>query len=115
MGRNTRFVGWGCGFFDFNNDGWPDLLLVNGHAFPEVDGLKIDIQYRERAILYRNDHGKFIDISEAAGPGIQERHSSRGLAFADYDNDGSVEALVNNQNEAPSLLRHGAKAIQSLD
>jgi hypothetical protein len=81
------------------------LLLVNGHAFPEVDRLKIDIHYRERAILYRNNHGKFIDISEAAGPGIMEKHASRGLAFADYANDGSVAALVNNQNEAPSLLR----------
>jgi enediyne biosynthesis protein E4 len=105
LGRNTRFVGWGCGFFDFDNDGWPDLLLVNGHAFPEVDRLKIDIHYRDRAILYRNDHGKFVDISDSAGPGIVERHSSRGLAFADYDNDGSVGAVVNNQNEAPSLLR----------
>lgn len=105
MGLNTRFVGWGCGFFDFDNDGWPDLLLVNGHAFPEVDSLKIDIHYRERAILYHNDHHKFVDISESAGPGILENHSSRGLAFADYDNDGSVEALVNNQNDAPSLLR----------
>ena len=73
--------------------------------FRRSTGLKIDIHYRERAILYRNDHGKFVDISESAGPGILEKHSSRGLAFADYDNDGSVEALVNNQNEAPSLLR----------
>jgi hypothetical protein len=105
LGRNTRFVGWGCGFFDFDNDGWPDLLVVNGHAFPEVDRLKIDIHYRERAILYRNDHKKFVDISESAGAGILETHSSRGLAFADYDNDGSVKALVNNQNETPSLLR----------
>ena len=70
LGRNTRFVGWGCGFFDFDNDGWPDLLLVNGHAFPEVDRLKIDIRYRERAILYRNERGKFVDISESAGPAI---------------------------------------------
>jgi hypothetical protein len=100
MGRNTRYVGWGCGFFDFDNDGWPDLLQVNGHAFPEVDRLKIDIQYREPAILYRNDHGKFVDLSQA----IAGRHSSRGLAFADYDNDGGVEALINNQNEPPSLL-----------
>ena len=88
MGRNTRFVGWGCGFFDFDNDGWTDLLLVNGHAFPEVDRLKIDIHYRDRAILYRNDHGKFVDISESAGPGILERHSSRGRPLRDYDNDG---------------------------
>jgi enediyne biosynthesis protein E4 len=105
MGKNTRYVGWGCGFFDFDNDGWPDLLLVNGHAFPEVDKLKIDIHYRERAILYRNDHGKFTDVSETSGPGIREAHSSRGLAFADYDNDGTLKALINNQNEPPSLLR----------
>ena len=110
MGHNTRFVGWGCGFFDFDNDGWPDLLLVNGHAFPEVDRLKIDIHYRERAILYHNQRGKFLDVSQASGPGMLEQHSSRGLAFADYDNDGSVEALVNNQNEAPSLLRLNRKS-----
>jgi hypothetical protein len=110
MGLNTRSVGWGCGFFDYDNDGWPDLLLVNGHAFPEVDSLKIDIHYRERAILYHNDHHKFVDISESAGPGILENHSSRGLAFADYDNDGSVKALVNNQNEPPSLLRLAHKS-----
>ncbi|MDE3197229.1 MAG: CRTAC1 family protein [Acidobacteriota bacterium] len=109
MGRNTRFVGWGCGFFDFDNDGWPDLLLVNGHAFPEVDRLKIDIHYKERAILYRNTRGKFVDISEAGGPAIVEAHPSRGLAFADYDNDGAEEALINNQNEPPSLLHLAAK------
>jgi hypothetical protein len=111
FGRNTRYVGWGCGFFDFDNDGWPDLLLVNGHAFPEIDRLKIDIRYKERAILYRNARGMFVDISDAAGPAILETHSSRGLAFADYDNDGFVEALVNNQNEAPSLLKQFAPAL----
>jgi enediyne biosynthesis protein E4 len=105
LGQNTRYVGWGCAFLDSDNDGWPDVLLVNGHAFPEIDRLKIDIHYRERAILYHNDHGKFVDISESAGPGILEQHSSRGLALADYDNDGFVEAVVNNQNETPSLLR----------
>ncbi len=110
MGQNTRFVGWGCGFFDFDNDGWPDLLLVNGHAFPEVDKLKLDIHYRERAILYRNDRGKFVDVSETSGPGVLERHSARGLAFADYDNDGQIEALINNQNEAPTLLHQSAKS-----
>ena len=109
LGQNTRFVGWGCGFFDFDNDGWPDLLLVNGHAFPEVDRLKIDIHYRERAILYRNDRGHFTDISGQAGEGIAEMHSSRGAAFGDYDNDGAVEVLINNQGEAPSLLRQRTK------
>lgn len=106
MAHNTRFVGWGCGFFDFDNDGWPDLLLVNGHVFPEVDRLGTDIRYKDRAILYRNDRsGRFVDISEESGSGITERHSARGAAFGDYDNDGSVEVLINNQNEAPTLLR----------
>ncbi|HUE00878.1 MAG TPA: CRTAC1 family protein [Bryobacteraceae bacterium] len=106
MALNTRFVGWGCGFFDFDNDGWKDLLLVNGHVFPEVDRLGIDVHYKDRAILYHNNgKGKFVDISESAGPGILERHCARGAAFGDYDNDGAVEVLVNNQNEPPSLLK----------
>jgi thiol-disulfide isomerase/thioredoxin len=109
LARNTRFVGWGCGFFDFDNDGWKDLLIVNGHVFPEVDRLKLDIHYKDRAILYRNlGNGKFEDISEAAGPGVNEVHSSRGAAFGDYDNDGRVEVLINNQNEPPSLLKQKA-------
>jgi hypothetical protein len=105
LARNTRYVGWGCGFFDFDNDGWPDLLLVNGHVFPEVDRLGIDIHYRDHAILYRNLGGKFADISQTAGPGILELQSARGAAFGDYDNDGLVEVLINNQNAAPSLLK----------
>jgi hypothetical protein len=110
IAHNTRFVGWGCGFFDFDNDGWKDLLLVNGHVFPEVERLKIDIHYKDRAILYRNNgNGSFTDISERAGAGILERHAARGAAFADYDNDGSVEVLINNQNEAPSLLKSARK------
>ncbi len=110
MGRNTRFVGWGCGFFDYDNDGWADLLVVNGHAFPEVDRLHMDIRYRERAILYRNRQGNFDDVSESSGPAILENHSSRGAAFGDYDNDGAVEVLINNQNEPPSLLRQSKKS-----
>ena len=110
LGRNTRFVGWGTGFLDFDNDGWKDLFLVNGHAFPEVDKLGIDVHYRDRAILYRNQEGrKFQDISEHAGPAILEKHSSRGAAFADIDNNGTIEIAINNQNEPPSLLQDDAK------
>ena len=106
LGSNTRYVGWGTGFFDFNNDGWPDLLLVNGHVFPEVDQLHIDIHYKDRAILYENlQNGKFQDVSDEAGPALRELHSARGAAFSDIDNDGSVEIAVNNQNERPSLLK----------
>jgi hypothetical protein len=109
LSRNTRYVGWGCGFFDFDNDGWKDLLLVNGHVFPEVDRLGIDIRSKDRTILYRNlGDGKFADISEEAGPGIVERHSARGAAFGDYDNDGAVEVLINSQNEPPALLKQAS-------
>lgn len=110
MNRNTRFVGWGCGFLDIDNDGWKDLLLVNGHVFPEVERLNIDVHYQDRAILYRNNgDGKFTDISESSGPGIVERHSARGAAFGDFDNDGAVEVIVNNQNETPTLLKQSLK------
>jgi hypothetical protein len=109
LGANTRYVGWGAGFFDFDNDGWKDLLLVNGHAFPEVENLHIDIHYKDRAILYRNlANGKFQDVSQAAGPAPAERHSARGAAFGDMDNDGMVEIAVNNQNETPSLWKQAA-------
>jgi hypothetical protein len=110
LARNTRYVGWGCGFFDFDNDGRPDLLLVNGHVFPEVDRLGIDIRFRDHALLYHNlGGGKFEDITAAAGPGLAERQSARGAAFADYDNDGAVEVLINNQNAPPTLLRQTAR------
>ena len=110
MARNTRFVGWGCAFFDFDNDGWDDLLLVNGHVFPEVDRKNVDIRFRERRILYRNlQNGSFEDISETAGPAILEPHSSRGVAVGDIDNDGVLEILINNQGERPSLLKQAAK------
>ncbi len=106
LGQNTKYVGWGTGFFDFDNDGWKDLFLVNGHAFPEVDKLGIDIHYEERAILYHNlGNGRFQDISQKAGPGILEMHSARGAAFADIDGDGVEEIAINNQNEAPTLLK----------
>ncbi len=106
MGVNTRFVGWGTGFLDYDNDGDEDVLLVNGHVFPEVDKLPGDIRYRERAILYRNDgDGRFVDVSESSGPAIVELHAARGAAFADADFDGRVDVLVNNQNETPSLFR----------
>ena len=106
MAHNTRFVGWGCSFFDFDNDGWKDLLLVNGHVFPEVEKKKIDIHFKDRRILYRNlGGGKFEDISVKSGAGITDLHSSRGLATGDIDNDGTLEVLINNQGETPSLLK----------
>jgi hypothetical protein len=110
LSHNMSYVGWGCGFADFDNDGWEDLLLVNGHVFPEVERLNIHIRYRQRAIFYRNaGGGKLHDISESAGPAILERHSARGASFGDYDNDGAIEVLANNQNETPSLFKLARK------
>jgi hypothetical protein len=111
LGKNTSYVGWGTGFLDFDNDGWKDLLLVNGHVFPEVEKLHIDIHYKDRAILYRNlGDGKFVDVSRESGPAFAELHSARGAAFGDVDNDGAVEVAVNNQNEAPSLFKRSGVA-----
>ncbi len=111
LGQNTRYVGWGTGFFDFDNDGWPDLFLVNGHVFPEVEKLHIDIHYKDRAILYHNlGNGRFLDVTKEAGAALSEPHSARGAAFGDIDNDGTVEIVVNNQNEAPSLFKQAHPA-----
>jgi hypothetical protein len=109
LAHNTRYVGWGCGFFDFDNDGWKDLLLVNGHVFPEVDRLNTAVRYKNPMILYHNNgKGSFDDVSGRAGPALQELHVSRGAAFGDIDNDGAVEIVINNQNERPTLLKTAA-------
>jgi hypothetical protein len=105
LGLHTQYLGWGTVFFDFDNDGWPDLLLVNGHVYPEVDKQKLGSSYEEPRILYHNDgSGKFDDISAQAGTGITTPHAGRGLAVGDLWNDGKLSALISNMNAAPSLL-----------
>ena len=92
-------------FFDFDNDGWPDLLLVNGHVYPEVDSQHLGSSYKEPRILYHNNgNATFTDISATAGPGITTVSSSRGLAIGDLWNDGQLSAVISNMNAAPSLL-----------
>jgi len=106
LGVNTRFLGWGTGFFDFDNDGWKDIFMVNGHVYPEVDS-QTDDRYRQERLLYWNlRNGKFLDISAHAGAGISARWSSRGAAVGDMDNDGGLEIVVNNMNDRPSLLKN---------
>jgi enediyne biosynthesis protein E4 len=106
LGLNTRYLGWGCGFVDLDNDGWADLFLSNGHIYPEMRKLSIDIHYDEPKIVYRNlANGRFQDISKDLGPDVQVPISSRGCAFGDFDNDGDVDILVNPVNEYPQLLR----------
>ena len=106
LGRNTRFLGWGASFLDFNNDGWPDILTCNGHVYPEVREKESESGYRERKVLYRNNgKGKFEDVSTEAGPGIMEPVAGRGCAIGDFDNDGDLDIVVNCVNDVPQLLR----------
>jgi enediyne biosynthesis protein E4 len=105
LGAHTRYLGWGTMFFDFDNDGWPDLLLVNGHVYPEADSLKQGIDYSEPKLLFHNSgNGTFADISRGAGPAITAPAPARGLAVGDLWNDGRLSAVVVNRNEPPSLL-----------
>ena len=105
LGLNTKYLGWGTMFFDFDNDGWPDLLLVNGHVYPEVDSQHLGSSFQEPRILYHNNgNGTFTDISADAGPGITTASSSRGLAIGDLWNTGQLSAVISNMNGPPSLL-----------
>src|SRR5437763_1092835 len=105
LGLYTQYLGWGTMFMDFDNDSWPDLLVVNGHVYPEVDKQHLGSNYQEPRILYRNNgNGTFSDISNQAGPGITTAMSGRGLAIGDLWNDGRISAVISNMNAPPSLL-----------
>jgi len=107
MGGDYPDVKWGCGWIDYDNDGWLDLLQVNGHVYPNADTIAPGQAYLEPRVVYRNlGNGKFADVSQNLGPGITAHHSSRGCAFGDYDNDGDIDVLVDNIDELPSLLRN---------
>jgi len=105
LGLHTQYLGWGTSFFDFDNDGWPDLLVVNGHVYPEVDSKHLGSSYEEPRILYHNNgDATFTDISAEAGPGITTPLAGRGLAVGDLWNNGQLAAVISNMNQAPSLL-----------
>jgi hypothetical protein len=106
LGRNTRFLGWGVGFIDIDNDTWPDIFVCNGHVYPEVGESDVESGYRQRKVLYRNlRNGRFADVSTEGGPGILEQAPGRGCAFGDFDNDGDIDVVVNCINDVPQLLR----------
>jgi len=111
VGINNQYVAWGCAFLDYDNDGWPDLMQINGHVYPEIEGHSVGQTYKNPRLVYRNmgpsaSGVTFKDVSLEMGPGITEKFSSRGAAFGDYNNDGGIDALILNMNDPPSLLRN---------
>jgi enediyne biosynthesis protein E4 len=111
LGLHTQYLGWGTMFFDFDNDGWPDLLLVNGHVYPEVDKQHLGSNFQEPKILYHNNgNGTFTDISADSGSGITTATSARGLAVGDLWNDGRLSAVISNMNAPPSVLVNQVKS-----
>ena len=106
LGLNTRYLMWGVGFFDMDNDGWLDILIANGHVYPEVNTARTEAPYAQPKYLYRNlRDGRFEDVSEKGGTGITAAAPARGCCFGDYDNDGDLDVVVNCMNALPQLLR----------
>jgi hypothetical protein len=110
VGVETRYTSWGAGLVDFDNDGYPDVFFVTGSVYPEVERKLPQYPYKTPRVLFRNlGNGTFEELETQAGDGISAPHSSRGCAFGDFDNDGDVDILIVNMNEAPSLLRNDLK------
>lgn len=107
LGVETRYVGWGTGMMDLDNDGWPDLFVATGSVYPEIERRLAAYAFRTPRLIFRNlGEGRFEELIDEAGSGIASAHASRGCAFGDFDNDGDVDILVMNMNEPPSLLRN---------
>jgi hypothetical protein len=105
--EHTRYVEWGTGFADFDNDGWPDILIATGSVYPEVERVFKEYPHRGPRLVYQNlGDGRFKEVTAESGPGVLSLKSSRGCAFGDFDNDGDVDVLVMNMNEPPQLLRN---------
>ena len=107
---NTDALGWGVMFADVDNDGYPDLLIANGHVYPDVDSSHLGSHFKEPRFFYYNlGNGHFRDLSRSSGPGLLEPLSGRGLATGDLWNDGRLEAVINNLGDKPTLLVNEAR------
>ena len=107
LGAHTQYLGWGILFVDVDHDGRKDIVVINGHVYPEVDQANLPAKYRQPRLLYWNvGGGKFVDLSAHSGAGIREPWSSRGAAAGDLDNDGSLEIVISNIGARPSLLKN---------
>jgi len=107
LANRTSFLGWGTAFLDIDNDGWPDILSVNGHVYPEVDSSKAGETYHQSRLVYWNRRdGQFYDMSDQSGSGIKEAHASRGLAIGDLDNDGRLDAVVTTNDGSVHVLHN---------
>src|SRR5579864_186982 len=106
----TRYVCWGAGILDLDNDGLPDLFMVTGHVYPQVEKTLPQYPNKTPRAVFRNlGEGVFEELIQEAGPGVTDVHCSRGCAFGDFDNDGDLDILIVNMNEPPSLLRNDMK------
>jgi hypothetical protein len=105
----TRLLsGWGLKFFDYDNDGFVDLFLANGHPDDMIDQYSHQVKYKEPLLLFRHDGKKLVDVSAKAGPAFHKAFPARGLAVGDYDNDGRVDVIVGNNGDTPVLLKNNA-------
>jgi hypothetical protein len=104
--RNFRMSGFGTRFIDYDNDGWRDLFIANGHVLDNVELFHKDTTYAEPKSMYRNMHGSFEDVTPQLGPAMLVRQVGRAAAFGDFDNDGDIDVLVTSNGGAPHLLRN---------
>jgi hypothetical protein len=107
---DTRYVCWGVGMVDLDNDGYPDIFVSTGNVYPEVERKLPQYPNKTPRALFRNlGNRTFEELGREAGPGVTDAHCSRGCAFGDFDNDGDIDVLIVNMNEPPSLLRNDLK------
>ena len=112
---NTQYLGWGTAFLDIDHDGLKDIFVANGHVYPGVDKAGVGESFHQSRLVYWNyGRGRFHDLSDMAGPGVSDKHSSRGIATADFDNDGTLEIVTVNMHEDPSLLKQFAPVGNSV-